>query len=43
MQVGSTSAQELRVSSMLELATGFMVLVSVGIFLAHALDAYWAQ
>jgi hypothetical protein len=30
-------------ASMIEIAAGMIGLVGVGIFLAHALDAYWAQ
>jgi len=33
----------LRASSMLDVAAGILVLASVGIFLAHTLDAYRAQ
>ena len=36
-------AESLRASSMLDVAAGIVVLASVGIFLAHALDAYRAQ
>jgi hypothetical protein len=32
-----------RVSSMIEFGAGVRVLLSVGIFLAHAIDAYRAQ
>ena len=33
----------LRAGSMLDIAPGVLVLASVGIFLAHAVDAYRAQ
>jgi hypothetical protein len=33
----------IRASSMLDVAAGILVLASVGIFLAHTLDAYRAQ
>jgi hypothetical protein len=33
----------LRASSMLDVAVGILVLASVGIFLAHSLDAYRPQ
>ena len=36
-------AESLRASSMLDVAAGILVLASVGIFLAHTLDAYRAQ
>jgi len=33
----------IKASSMLDVAAGILVLASVGIFLAHTLDAYRAQ
>jgi hypothetical protein len=44
LHAAAISAQiRLRTSSMFELATAFITLFSVSIFLAHAVEAYHAQ